>query len=103
MSQKSNASVEGQPLPRNVKVLGAASLMSDVASEMIFPLMPQFLITVPGGNRFHLGIIEGVADSTDPLIQGRAFGYHRAMDHLRAAIGPIPASLFLQRGSTGNS
>ncbi len=48
-----------QPLPRNVKLLGAASLLNDIASEMIFPLMPQFLITVLGGNRFHLGIIEG--------------------------------------------
>ncbi|MEJ7591931.1 MAG: hypothetical protein WKF77_10305 [Planctomycetaceae bacterium] len=35
-----------RPLPRNVKLLGAASLLNDVASEIIFPLMPQFLITV---------------------------------------------------------
>ena len=46
-------------LPRNVKVLGAASLLNDIASEMIFPLLPQFLLTVLGGNRFYLGVIEG--------------------------------------------
>jgi len=35
-----------QPLPRNVKVLGLASLVNDIASEMIFPLLPNFLLTV---------------------------------------------------------
>jgi MFS family permease len=153
-------------LPRNVKLLGAASLLNDVASEMIYPLLPEFLLTVLGGNRFQLGIIEGVAesvasllklfsgawsdragrrksfvvvsytlaavarpltglatspwhvfatrigdrvgkgvrtsprdaliaDSTDPSIRGRAFGFHRAMDHLGAALGPLLAAGFL--------
>ncbi|MBI3464141.1 MAG: MFS transporter, partial [Planctomycetes bacterium] len=36
-----------------------------------------------------------IADSTDPAIRGRAFGFHRAMDHLGAAVGPILATLFL--------
>ena len=44
-------------LPRNVKLLGWTSFFNDVASEMIYPLMPQFLIAVLGGNRFHLGVI----------------------------------------------
>jgi MFS family permease len=155
-----------RPLPSNVKLLGLASLLNDVASEMIFPLMPQFLIMVLGGNRFHLGIIEGIADSASSLLKlwagawsdragrrkgfvifgyalaafarplaglalvpwhlfatrtadrigkgirtaprdaliadstpaavhGRAFGFHRAMDHLGAALGPILATMFL--------
>ena len=58
-----------QSLPRNVKLLGCASCLNDIASEMIFPLLPQFLITVLGGNRFHLGIIEGVADSASSLLK----------------------------------
>jgi MFS family permease len=155
-----------QPLPRNVKVLGGASLLNDTASEMIFPLLPNFLLTILGGNRFYLGVIEGaadsvasllklwsggrsdqagrrkgfvlfgyslaaltrpligvivapwqlflvrfgdrigkgirtsprdalIADSTDPSMRGRAFGFHRAMDHLGAAIGPLLAAGFL--------
>src|SRR5690606_4475177 len=36
-----------------------------------------------------------IADSSVSAIRGRAFGFHRAMDHLGAAIGPILASLFL--------
>ena len=30
-------------LPHNVKILGLASLLNDIASEMIFPLLPSFL------------------------------------------------------------
>lgn len=56
-------------LPRNVKLLGAASLLNDIASEMIFPLLPTFLLTVLGGNKFSLGVIEGVADSVASLLK----------------------------------
>ena len=58
-----------KPLHPNVKLLGWASCLNDVASEMIFPLLPQFLITVLGGNRFYLGVIEGVADSAASLLK----------------------------------
>jgi MFS family permease len=58
-----------QPLPRNVKVLGWASFLNDVASEMIFPLLPQFLLTVLGGNRFLLGVIEGIVDSASSIVK----------------------------------
>jgi len=50
-------------LPRNVRILGWTSFPNDVASEMIYPLLPQFLIVVLGGNKFHLCIIEGAAES----------------------------------------
>lgn len=36
-----------------------------------------------------------IADTTDQSIRGRAFGFHRAMDNLGAAIGPLLAALFL--------
>jgi hypothetical protein len=56
-------------LPRNVKLLGLASLFNDIASEMIYPLLPQFLLGMLGGSRFFLGIIEGVADSVASLLK----------------------------------
>src|SRR5437773_2151253 len=167
MSQTSSPRAAPQSsLPRNVKILGGASLLNDIASEMIFPLLPGFLLTVPCGNRFYLGVIEGVADSvssilklwsggwsdrggrrkgfvvfgyslaavvrplvgiivapwqlllirlcdrvgkgvrtsprdaliadsTDPSMRGRAFGFHQAMDHVGAAVGPLLALGFL--------
>jgi MFS family permease len=57
------------PLDRNVVVLGWTSLLNDVASEMIFPLLPRFLIEVLGGNKVYLGAIEGVADSTASFLK----------------------------------
>ena len=41
MSQTSSpaATAPRQDLPRNVKVLGLASLLNDTASEMIYPLV----------------------------------------------------------------
>ncbi len=161
-----SADSAGRRLPRNVLILGTTSLLNDIASEMVFPLLPAFLIGVLHGNSFSLGVIEGVADSTasflklisggwsdrvrsrrgfvllgygvavltrpllafihvpwqlavlrttdrfgkgvrtsprdaliadstDPSMRGRAFGFHRAMDHLGAAIGPLLAAGFL--------
>ena len=57
------------PLHRNVKLLGWASCLNDIASEMSFPLLPQFLMTMLGGNRFYLGVMEGVADSVASVLK----------------------------------
>lgn len=56
-------------LPRSVKVVGLASLLNDTASEMIYPLLPHFLLTVLIGNRFHLGVIEGIADAVASFLK----------------------------------
>jgi MFS family permease len=153
-------------LPRNVLLLSCTSLLNDIASEMLFPLLPMFLINVLGGTKAQLGLIDGfaesissllklwsggrsdaagkrkgfvlfgyslaaiarpligltwapwqlfalrtldrvgkgirtaprdalIADSTEPDMHGQAFGFHRAMDHLGAAIGPLLAFVFL--------
>jgi MFS family permease len=62
------------PLSRNVRVLGLASLVNDVASEMIFPLIPTFLIEVLGAGKGALGIVEGVADTTASVVKLLAGG-----------------------------
>lgn len=56
-------------MPRNVKVLAATSLLNDTASEMVYPLLPTYLITVLGGNVFYLGLIEGAAESVAGLLK----------------------------------
>jgi len=56
-------------MPRAVLVLGLASLLNDIASEMVFPLLPMFVVTVLGGTRASLGIIEGAADSLASLLK----------------------------------
>lgn len=150
----------------NVLILGLVSFLTDVSSEMIYPLLPLFLTTVLGGGPAFLGVIEGVAESTasllklisgivsdrvdnrqrlvlwgyslsslarplvaiatapvavlfvrffdrigkgirtsprdalvadsvDPSLRGKAFGFHRSMDHAGAVIGPLLATFLL--------
>lgn len=57
------------PLARNVKVLSAVSFLTDVASEMIYPLLPIFLSTVVGVSTTALGAIEGAAESLSSLLR----------------------------------
>ncbi|MHB1225763.1 MAG: MFS transporter [Gemmatimonadaceae bacterium] len=147
--------------------LSAVSLLTDLSSEIIYPLLPLFLSTVLGASAATLGAIEGaaestaallklasgwwsdrmarrkplvvagyllasvarplvglatsagqvlairltdrvgkgirgaprdalIADSVTPLLRGRAFGLHRAADHLGAVGGPLLAFLMLE-------
>ena len=149
-------------LGRNVIALGVVSFLTDVSSEMIYPLLPVFLTAVLGADAAFVGAIEGAAESTaallklasgwwsdrvrrrkplvvlgygiasvmrplvaiaqsagqvllirvsdrvgkgirnaprdaliaesvDPSIRGRAFGFHRAMDNAGGILGPLIA------------
>ena len=51
-------------LGRNVIALSAVSLLTDVSSEMIYPLIPTFLSVVLGANASAVGVVEGAAEST---------------------------------------
>jgi MFS family permease len=53
----------------NVLVLALVSLLNDVASEMIFPLLPVFLVGTLGASATTLGLIEGIAESTSSLVK----------------------------------
>jgi MFS family permease len=150
----------------NVVILGLVSFLTDVSSEMIYPLLPLFVATLPGGSAVFLGLIEGaaettaallklvsgsysdrirsrkglvlagygmsalarplialaasplgvllvrvsdrvgkgvrtsprdalIADSSPPDGRGKAFGFHRSMDHAGAVVGPLLATAAL--------
>lgn len=162
------ASASGR-LPRTVVVLGLVSLLTDVSSEMIFPLLPAFLAARLPAAPLLLGAMEGLADLVSALLKyqsgvwadrarrlkplvllgygvsslarpmmafvtavwqpllirsldrvgkgvrtsprdaliahavpegarGRAFGFHRAMDHAGAAIGALVAMVLVAAG-----
>jgi MFS family permease len=55
-------------LPRAVLALGAVSFFTDVSSEMIAPLMPQFLVML-GATALWVGTLEGAADTTASLLK----------------------------------
>jgi MFS family permease len=54
---------------KNVFVSGLVSLFMDISSEMIYPLVPLFLVSVLGVNKSLLGLIEGIAESTASLVK----------------------------------
>jgi len=49
---------------RNVFRLGIVSFLTDISSEMIYPLVPIFITETLGAPRAILGVIEGLAEST---------------------------------------
>ncbi len=57
------------PLSRNVRILATVSFCTDVASDMIYPLLPLFLSTVLGTSAAALGLIEGLAESVSSLLR----------------------------------
>jgi MFS family permease len=55
-------------LPRAVFGLGLVSLLTDAASEMVFPFLPVFVMGL-GGGALALGLIEGTADAVANLLK----------------------------------
>jgi MFS family permease len=49
-------------LTRNVIVLGFVSLFTDLASEMLYPIMPLFLVQTLGSSPAILGLVDGIAE-----------------------------------------
>jgi MFS family permease len=56
-------------LDRNVYALAAVSFFTDVATEMIYPLLPLFLSTALGASASFVGAIEGAAESVAALLK----------------------------------
>lgn len=56
-------------LPRTVVILGLVSLMNDMASDMIGPLLPIFLTATLGAGPAVVGLIEGVAETTASFVK----------------------------------
>ncbi|UCD23002.1 MAG: MFS transporter [Gemmatimonadota bacterium] len=158
--------VKHPSLPPVVRQFGLVSFFNDLASEMVYPLLPALITTRLGGSALALGALDGIADAiaaamkltagrlSDTLrwrrplvvagytiaaiarpamahasavwqvialraadrtgkgmrnpprdaviadaapleIRGRAFGYHRSMDHAGAVAGPLIAWIML--------
>lgn len=56
-------------LPRNVWVLSITSFLMDVSSEMLFNMLPLFLVNVLGVRTAVVGLIEGVSEATASLLK----------------------------------
>src|SRR4249919_1630514 len=56
-------------LTRTIWILSLISLLTDVASEMLYPIMPIYLKSI-GFSVLLIGILEGIAEATAGLSKG---------------------------------
>lgn len=56
-------------LGANVFVLSLVSLLNDVSSEIIYPLLPAFLFLTLGASPFFIGLIEGFSESVASVLK----------------------------------
>lgn len=60
-NQRNADSPSVRQLPRSVWILSWVSFFADVSSEMVYPLLPLFMIGVLGSSKTQLGLMEGGA------------------------------------------
>lgn len=53
---------------RNILIVGLISLFTDISSEMVFPLIPLYLVFLGGGG-FVVALVEGAAETTSSLLK----------------------------------
>jgi MFS family permease len=56
-------------LPPNVYAIGLISFFNDASSEIIYPLLPAFLLVAVGASPSAIGLIEGGAESVSSLLK----------------------------------
>jgi MFS family permease len=56
-------------LPRSIYIIGLVSLLNDVATDMVIPIVPIFLATTLGAGPWVLGLVEGIADAVAALLR----------------------------------
>ena len=55
-------------LTRNIIIVGFVSLFTDLSSQMVFPLIPLYLISL-GAGAWVIGLVEGAAETTASLLK----------------------------------
>lgn len=58
---------ENKKLSKNVLLLGVTSFLTDLSSEMIFPILPLFIVNILHADVSVVGLIDGIAESTADL------------------------------------
>lgn len=56
-------------ITRNVLILSLVSLLTDLSSQMVFPLIPLYMTSVLAAGAGAVGIVEGAAETTASLLK----------------------------------
>jgi len=54
---------------KTVNTFAAASFFNDLGSDMVYPIWPMFLLTIPGINMSLIGLIDGLGDAVVSISQ----------------------------------
>jgi MFS family permease len=57
-------------LTKNTFLLAFASLFADISTEMLYPVLPVYLTQILKANGSVVGLVEGVAGTTQNIVQG---------------------------------
>src|ERR1700758_5395422 len=57
-------------LSRDTFLLAFASLCADISTEMLYPVLPIFLTQTLNASGSIVGLVEGVAQATQNIVQG---------------------------------
>jgi MFS family permease len=57
-------------ISRNTVLLAFSSLFADISTEMLYPVLPIFLTQTLQANGSVVGIVEGIAQATQNIVQG---------------------------------
>jgi MFS family permease len=87
-------------LPRQVWLLGGVSFFADVSGEMIYPLLPLFIVAVLGATATDMGWIEGLAQAvvafTAAWAGARSDRFRKRLPWVRVGYGlPVIGKLIL--------
>jgi MFS family permease len=87
-------------------VLGGYALSSLSRPLIAIAGSPLGVLAVRFSDRLGKGIRTSprdalIADSVEPAVRGKAYGFHRSMDHAGAIIGPLIATALLTFGHAG--
>lgn len=80
-----------------------SALMRPLIGSAVSPFM---VLLIRAGDRVGKGVRTSprdalIADSVDPSVRGKAYGFHRSMDHAGALVGPLIATGLLAWFVTG--
>lgn len=85
------STTQRKPLSRDVVVLGWVSFFNDISSEMIYPLLPLFMVAVLGASATSLGWVEGVATAAVALLTAwagwRSDRFRKRVPYVRLGYG----------------
>ena len=80
-------------LQRNVLLLGVVSLLNDLSSEMIMPILPEFIrsLASPGEASIAIGLVGGFQESISSVLKAPA-GYISDKLRRRKIFSPLATS-----------